>query len=55
VRTDPAARPDPDPAPDAPPELASALDRLRRLKERGPDIAVVPRVAGPPSPHRATG
>jgi DNA primase len=42
-------------APDAPPELASALERLRRLKERGPDVAVVPRVTGPPSPRRATG
>jgi hypothetical protein len=45
------------PPSDAPPELAGAVDRLRRLKERGPDVAAVPRVAGtgPPSSRRATG
>ena len=45
------------PPSDATPELAGAVDRLRRLKERGPDVAAVPRVAGtgPPSSRRATG
>lgn len=42
---------------DATPELAGAVDRLRRLKERGPDVAAVPRVpgTGPPASRRATG